>query len=108
MGTDREAKGNSLRTLTHLPLAGVLVGQLQEAGQVPLNLLHIGTLTQEQPIEVEEEGLGQDRVESRLMLFRNPPILAWQDCVVTHTVTFPKREPFLLPLCGTMHGRSPS
>ena len=53
----REAQGNNPRTLTHLSIAGVLVGQFQEAGQVALNLLHSGTLTQDQPIEMEEQGL---------------------------------------------------
>lgn len=50
------------------------MGQLQEAGQVFLDLLHAEALTQDQPVEVEEEGLRQGRVESRLMLLRNPPI----------------------------------
>lgn len=49
--------GNNLRTLTHLLVAGVLVEQLQEAGQVALNRLHAGALTQDQPIEMEEQGL---------------------------------------------------
>lgn len=50
------------------------MGQIQEAGQVALHLLHAGTLTKDHAIEVEEEGLWQGRVVSRLMLFRNPPI----------------------------------
>lgn len=58
--------------LTHLPLAGVLMGQLQEAGQVKLHLLHAEAFTQDQPVEVEKEGLGQGRVESKLTLVRNP------------------------------------
>lgn len=62
LGTSKEAQGNSLGALTHLPLAGVLVGQLQEAGQVALNLLLAGALAQDQPVEVEEDGLGQGRV----------------------------------------------
>lgn len=67
-----ETQDNNI--LTHLPLYGVLMGQIQEAGQVALHLLHAGTLAQDHAIEVEEEGLWQGRVESRLMLFRNPPI----------------------------------
>lgn len=50
------------------------MGQLQEAGQVALHLLHAGTLTQDHAVEVEEDGLCQGREESRLMLLRNRPI----------------------------------
>lgn len=48
------------------------MGQLQEAGQVKLHLLHAEAFTQDQPVEVEKEGLGQGRVESKLTLVRNP------------------------------------
>lgn len=57
MMSGARGKHNNLRTLTHLSVAGVLVGQLQEAGQVALNLLHAGALTQDEPIEMEEQGL---------------------------------------------------
>lgn len=43
--------------LTHLPLSGMLMGQIQEAGQMALHLLHAGALTQDHAVEVEEESL---------------------------------------------------
>lgn len=50
------------------------MGQLQEAGQVALNLLHAGALTQDEPVEMEEQGLEQERVLSRRKLLRSAPI----------------------------------
>jgi hypothetical protein len=44
---------------THLALAGGLVRQLQEAGQVALHLLGGDALAQDQPIEAEEDALGE-------------------------------------------------
>lgn len=76
MGASRETQDNILGwgVLTHLPLSGMLVGQIQEAGQVALHLLHAGALTEDHAIEVEEESLWQGRVECRLILLRDPPI----------------------------------
>lgn len=50
------------------------MGEIQEAGQVALHLLHAGALTQDHAIKVEEESLWQGRVESRLILLRNTTI----------------------------------
>lgn len=52
----------------------MLMGQIQEAGQVGLHLLHAGALTEDHAVEVEEESLWQGRVECRLILLRNPPV----------------------------------
>lgn len=49
--------------LTHLPLVGGLVGHLQEAAHVLLHQLHASTLSKDQPVQVEEEGLGGTRRE---------------------------------------------
>lgn len=45
---------------THLPLAGRLLGQLEEAGQVLPHQVLTGALSEDQPVDVEEEGLEVD------------------------------------------------
>lgn len=64
---------------THLLLAGRLLGQLEEAGQVLLHQLHTGTLSEDQPIDIEEEGLEKDGAAVRPVGHRkaaaSPPVM---------------------------------
>lgn len=55
-----EPKGlGGLGLLTHLPVAGRLVGQLEELDQVLPHHVAVSTLPEDHAIQVKEEGLGQ-------------------------------------------------
>lgn len=56
----REPKGlGCLGLPTHLPVAGRLVGQLEELDQVLPHHVTVSTLPEDHAIQVKEEGLGQ-------------------------------------------------